>query len=715
MALGVLSSKNVSTRGPLPKPVIAPVSVGTETFGFPRKGEGSGVKNLNYLTFPDTLVEDLVAFWEVVPFKNIAVFFNPYLAEALPVSRRPAGEARLQEQGIELTLAPVGRTVGEALDSLPEDVDAAYLSPVAHLMPGELDKLVAGLIERRLPSFSMFGYTEVEHGVLAGLCTQELFPRIARRAALNVQRILLGDEAGSLPVIFQPEKKLVVNMATARAIGIYPTWLALAEAELLFEEDTEAARSVSLRTAVNEALLRNLDLAAERLAVAAGAENVREARGDLLPQVGLDALGLQIDRDRAEAAFSQQRERTLSGSIGVSQLVYSEPARANVSIQGSLQAGREAALERARLDTTLTAARAYFNVLRAKTLVSIQRENLRSTRSNLDLARLRQEVGFSGPGEVYRWESEVALGRKDLIKAEEQRTPAEIELNRILHRPLNEAFVTEEVDLLNPTFLFNDPRMFSYIYNPISYEVFIDFNVARRLEAAPELRQVDAAIAAQERSLLAARRALFTPFVGASAELGRNLYEGGAGGDGIPAGVFPFDLSEPDETDWILGLNVSFPLFSGGKKSAVIRRAREELSVLRIQRQSMAERIEQRIRSALQITSRSYEAIRQSQQAAGAAGKNLELVTDAYSRGALSIIDLIDAQNAALVSDLAAADAVYDFFIDYVGTARAMNDFDLMLSGADRDAFFESLDRYYGEAGVKIRRVPVEMYLEPLK
>ena len=47
--------------------------------------------------------------------------------------------------------------------------------------------------------------------------------------------------------------------------------------------------------------------------------------------------------------------------------------------------------------------------------------------------------------------------------------------------------------------------------------------------------------------------------------------------------------------------------------------------------------------------------IRSVHEAADAAAKTLEVVTDAYARGAISILELLDAQNAALVTEEAAA------------------------------------------------------------
>ncbi len=57
---------------------------------------------------------------------------------------------------------------------------------------------------------------------------------------------------------------------------------------------------------------------------------------------------------------------------------------------------------------------------------------------------------------------------------------------------------------------------------------------------------------------------------------------------------------------------------------------------------------------------------------ADAAGKTLELVRDAYARGAASIIALLDAQNNALASELAAETAVYNFLDDWAEVQRSV-------------------------------------------
>ena len=96
----------------------------------------------------------------------------------------------------------------------------------------------------------------------------------------------------------------------------------------------------------------------------------------------------------------------------------------------------------------------------------------------------------------------------------------------------------------------------------------------------------------------------------------------------------------------------------------------------------------------MHVMGASYAGIKLSRDAADAASRNRELLTDAYSRGTVSILDLLDAQNAALVSEQRAANAVYDFLIDLIEAERAAGRFTLLMDAEEVAAFFGRLDAH---------------------
>jgi outer membrane protein TolC len=83
--------------------------------------------------------------------------------------------------------------------------------------------------------------------------------------------------------------------------------------------------------------------------------------------------------------------------------------------------------------------------------------------------------------------------------------------------------------------------------------------------------------------------------------------------------------------------------------------------------------------------------------------KNLDLVVDSYSQGLLNITQLLDAQNAALVTSEAEANSIYQFLIDLMELERAIGTSYLLHSREKREVFFNRLSDYFERAGVNVR------------
>jgi outer membrane protein TolC len=333
-------------------------------------------------------------------------------------------------------------------------------------------------------------------------------------------------------------------------------------------------------------------------------------------------------------------------------------------------------------------------VLKGKTIERIERENLSITRANLEFARVRRSIGTASPGEVYRWENQIANNRQAVINANTLRNLFEIELNRLLNRPLEESFSTAEAELADPQLLTSQSRLAPYLDNRWSFRVFRAFMAEEALDASPELKALDAIAAAQRRSLRAADRAFYLPTLALQASLDDVLSTSGAGT------IFP----GLEDLRWTVGFALSYPLLTGGARFSVRSQAAEELAGVETERRALAQRVEGRVRVALHTMGAALANIDLSRDAAEAARNNFELTQDSYSRGASSIIDLLDAQNTALIAELQAANAIYDFLIELMKVERAAGRFDFFTTVEDRDAFFDRLDAYFSETGTSPSR-----------
>jgi len=710
VALGPLGSNDLGRREVLPKPVFAALVLDPVIQGVPIErrerslpGEAtesvsvSGVSNLSYVLLGGDAAREVRFFQEIAPFCKLTVLYMEGLQGAVPEI-----DSRIREsfgtQRVRVDPVAVGASLEDALAKAPSDTDAVFVAPLEQLSAADRDRLVQLLIERKLPSFSSDGRDEVERGLLATLWPEQNILSRARRVALNIQQVLDGANAGDLPVDFRRAESRAVNMATARAIGVSPTFQAMTEIDLIHEEPPDVGRSLSLAQVVREASEVNLDLLAARRTVEAGLQLVSEARARLLPQFGIGASASAIDKDRADMLLGLNPQRRAAAGAEFNQLIYSEDVKAGYDIERNLQELRTEEREQLRLDVVLEGADSYLNVLRTKTVERIQKANLQLTRRNLELSRARVEIGQAGLDEVFRWESEIATNRRNVVEASAGRNQAGIAVNRVLNRPVEEGFLAVEAGSDDPELVTSFEQIRPYIESPGAFAVFRGFMAQEAFEASPELKQIDAVVLAQERELKASQRAFYVPTVGFSANA-EYFGRGGVGSEPNPELPIPF----ADQFNWNLLVNAGLPLFQGGALRARRSRAEIELDELTLQRDAARQRVDQRIRSILHQVQASFVGIDLTRDAADAAQRNLELVSEQYAEGIVDILRLLDAQNQALQADLAAANAVFDYLTELMGAQRAVGRFDYYRSPEDRASFLSRLDEFFQESGYRVR------------
>ena len=709
IGFGVFSSQDLARRGSLPKPVIAPIVINPEKQHIPIQGGTSGIHNLNYLVYPQTFIRDFSLFREMVPFKKLVFLTSKRFHDGVP-STRPDDEEISKALGSAFVTIRFDDYAEQALAALPADADAVYLDviPISRV---EFEKLVRGLIKRRLISFSSIGETEVRAGIMFA-ANPDIFPRMIRRIALNIQRIMMGEDPGSLAVTFPAGKKLYINVTTANSIGIFPKWTTLLEAELIDPVAPEPlALPFTLAGAMQRISTENLDVQSKMKELNTQQKNIALARSILLPQINLNATGVQIDQDRAAAAYMP--ERTAATEISLNQVLFSESALANLSIQSSLYRAKEDEFEVNRLNNIVDGATIYLNYLRVKKIYLTLLDNLRVTRSNLELAQIRQSTGVAGPEEPLRWEIEIARMRQDVMALHSQMNQTGLVLNQILNLPLIQPLNLADLAIDDATLFISDKKLQSYLEDPLSLAILTEYMVKEGVDRSHELHQLDAVIKAQQRALTSSRNAFFLPTIGAFVRYNNTFYKSSQPRPfqleaipAPPAGLdpnVPLYLGQlfsavtpalPDRYDWTVGIQLSLNLFSGLSKMANEQKAKEQLKQYQLQRQATADRVALRIRSEMQDAKSNYFAIQQSRLRLEAARKTIDLVTDAYSRGAVSILNLLDAQNAQLYANQLTTHAYYDFMITYFQLQRALGQFDLLMTPETRDEFLQKMIQF---------------------
>ncbi len=680
IALGFGSAVVTANFSRHPKPTFAAIIFDERLSNAPRDGNGSGKHNLNYFSIQGDLKTEINAFRRIVDFQDVVLLSDALIPEVMPDIVKE-GITAANDLGINIRYIPhYGGSDEDLVAQIPSDVDAVLIGALARMNEEQQAKMIDDLISRGLPSYSLLGSQLVEQGVLATEIPAQNWQQRARRLALNIQATLFGDNPKDMRVFIEGKRRLIINMETARKLGVSPPFEVMLEAKKLQAEEQDATVSWSLSEVAHAVLADNLGVRASSLGVEAGEELVQEARSRLLPQVSVNGNHLLRNDENASVQAGGLPEQQGTLSLNLSQILYDESSLANLDIERLRQTARMAENQQFELDIVENATVAFLNVLQSQTLKEIRSENLELTRTNLELAQDRVKIGIATRADIFRWESEVARSTADLISANASLKQAQESLNQLLNRPLDERFSVEPATLDDPTLVMNDPELAGLISNQARFQSLSGVLIGLGLDRSPEIAGQVALLAEQQRTLKSERSSYWSPTVSLSGELSYSYYDSR-----------PDANSLEGEDDWNLGLNLSLPLYEGGARSNSVGRARMTRDQIRLQLENTRRTVEQTIRARLHATQSSRLSIDLYQNAAVSSRKNLDLVSDSYRKGVASVVDLIDAQNAAVTADLNASSTSYQFLIDLMNLQRSTGAFDFFLDDAARRATVQSV------------------------
>ena len=679
LVTGFVANQITAIRPDFPKPTFLPIIIDVGLVAGEVSVGRSGKTNLNFLTAYADFAGDLDTLARITPYKNLVLFIDTALSSAV-LALRDAAYAASESRGINLLEVLHDGIDHRLMNRVPADTDAIFIAGLPRMPPAEFALLVEAINAAGLPSYGFAGVADVETGLLVTDSEPRDVDRQARLNALNMQAVMLGGRAEDQLTTFETRERLTINMATARRIGLSPSFDVLNDAVLLNQDAEIYGQLFGLVDIAQTALDQNQDLQAETFGVQAGLEEIARARSNLLPQVGA-STGYSLRRDSPTVSAGLFAERSTDAAISLDQLIYSDSASANLKIQKELQRTRKASLHEFELDVVLAATTSYYTVLNARSQLSVQENNLRISRANLELAENRVKLGTSTSADVYRWQAEVARAQILVVNARAALNQSWDTLNRILHRPQGTQAALKEATFEEP-FVMKRAEFEQMVSSAADYARFTRFYIDRALRQAPELEQLNARIAAKRRELTSQRRAYWLPDFTVGGRYTSNLGQSGLGA-GPTAGE--------DLNDWSVGVQATLPLFSGGLKRANVSRASFELRQLESLRASTEERVEEQIRNQLHAAQAAHAQIALAATAAEASGKNFELVSDAYARGTVTVIELLDAQDTALAASAAAAESLYNFLITMMSVQRAAGEYDFLLAPETKDALAASM------------------------
>jgi outer membrane protein TolC len=384
----------------------------------------------------------------------------------------------------------------------------------------------------------------------------------------------------------------------------------------------------------------------------------------------LDYFTRRNDTSGVQSGFLSSQSADVS--ISLSQTLFSDSEFANYKIQSLLLQASGEKHRQTQLDTVLAAGLGMADVLQARAEAAIQRENLSFTEQNLSLAIDRVKLGASSSADQYRWETQVANAKSSVFGAFTRYITAQQSLNRILNLPINDLIELGSLDIgsLN---LFSVTEFFDLLDNADTFQKVYDFGTEVAFEQSPEIKQIESLIAAKQRELTTLGRRRWLPELSLTGQVSENLDQTRA------------QTTNQGEQDWVVMLNARIPFYQGGQLSAQRDKAALELAQLGNQMAQTKLQIGQQLRANMNATLTALFNLEFTETAAAAAKRSLTLVSDAYSKGAMPIVDLLDAQNTSVNANLAKVQASIGYFRSSIETQRVIGEFHFMLSQQQKD------------------------------
>ncbi len=283
----------------------------------------------------------------------------------------------------------------------------------------------------------------------------------------------------------------------------------------------------------------------------------------------------------------------------------------------------EADAANTRLSVAANVANSYFNLRATDTEISVIERTIHARQDAIGIAQERLSAGLTGELDVVREQAELAANQADLAAVRRGRAELENALATLVGQPAS-TFRFAKDDLgRNPP-----PRV------PPGLP-------SRLLERRPDVAEAERELAAANERIGVALAAFFP----------RVTITGAAGFESATV----LDVLSPGSKIWQIGPSVSIPIFEGGRNEGNLRaaRARYDQGIARYRGQVLV--AFQDVENALADLRFLAQQAEAQNRAVASARRTLQLSQDQYRNGAVTFLDVTDAERTVFNNERTAA------------------------------------------------------------
>ncbi|MEO0592262.1 MAG: TolC family protein [Myxococcota bacterium] len=610
---------------------------------------------------------------ELRAFDHVAILVDS--GAAPPVGGSPERIRSLEER-IGARVSTV--EVTQSLPTLPDDVDAAYLALGWPRPAEEIRKLAAGLAEARIPSYTARP-SDVRAGIMAAFAVDNAQAQVLRKLSVMVDDHLSGEKMSEMSVAIRRERRLLLNSGTMRKVAFSPAFEILYSAEVILATTSEDVPTFQLPDVVTAALENSFDVELARTDIRTLELDYLTAVSFFLPGVSSSLGYTQFDESRSNFINPEQ---SLSANVTVEQVLFSQSLIAGIQLQSILTEAQRYATQRQIFDVLANVFEAYFAVLSERAILEVQTENLNVTRENLEIAELQQRLGESSAADVYRFEAEVASAQQEVVEAQLSFRVATQRLNLLTGYALPPRFDVEDITAEHALFIktFNG-SIGSRLSDRQSIQNFAVSLIEEALRNFPGKKELVATSRALKRRRASNNQAYFLPDFALVAQGGQPLWQGGIGSP----------ETDDYERQWNITFQLTYPIFDGNRRYYELQQTALAQRQVQLETDALDASLQFRVARALADLVAAKTDINFSRTSSDATAKNFELVQSSYQQGAVPIVQVVEAQNAALNAEISYRLSLYGYLRAYFQLENTLGHYSLIATPEEQRDFEERL------------------------
>jgi len=398
---------------------------------------------------------------------------------------------------------------------------------------------------------------------------------------------------------------------------------------------TSSHDSLTLEQCI-ETALKNSD----RIAVAKGnltkaGFNLKDARSGFLPELYLSGgYNLNDVYDRLEW---NENHYNLSMSASMTPFT-SGRTLLSVAKSKALLSSAEQGYRLTEIELILDVIRKYYDLLEASEILKLKKESLAQKRKHLEFANAQFDLGLVPKADILKAEVDVATAEVDSLQAEGDLTLVRAKLNDVIGVNLDYPTKIESVHFTREA-----PPNFDDCLN-------------EALQTRSEITQQKANLSIKKCNVrLAQIDRLPTFTITGSYDVYADKF--------VFAGVPINRANWNDNTDWRVGIGLSFPIFDGGVRRRAIEAARIDLNEAELNYADLEKAITLEAKLAYLNLVTTFKKIDLTQKQVDSGEESYNVALGRYKTGVAPITEVIDAGVVFSNSRANHTKAIYDYLL----------------------------------------------------